>query len=57
MKKMALDVTTVEKGQECGLAMENFEGELMPGDVIEAYKEVDHKVMKFNHKPGVHQSY
>jgi len=28
MKKLQTDVTKVEKGQECGLAFDNFEGEL-----------------------------
>lgn len=50
-------MTLVEKGHECGLAFENFEGDLMPGDIIEAYKEIEGKVTKFNHKPGVHQSF
>jgi translation initiation factor IF-2 len=29
MKKLQQDVTKVEKGLECGLAFENFEGELL----------------------------
>jgi len=54
MKKLQQDVTKVEKGQECGLALDNFEGDLQPGDVIECYKETEGKVTKFNKKPGVH---
>lgn len=57
MKKLQLDVTKVEKGQECGLALENFEGDLQPGDLIECYRETEHKVTKFHHKAGVSQSY
>ena len=57
MKKLQLDVTKVEKGQECGVAFENFEGDLQPGDVIECYKNTEGKVTKFNKKAGVHQSY
>lgn len=57
MKKLQNDVTTVEKGHECGLCLENYDGELMPGDEIEAYKELEGKIVKFNSKPGVHQSY
>ena len=33
-EKMLQDVTKVEKGHECGLALENFEGELQTGDVF-----------------------
>ena len=33
--------------------MDNFEGELQPGDILECYKEADGKVLKFNRKPGV----
>ncbi len=50
-------MTKVEKGQECGIAFDNFEGDLQPGDLIECYKEADQKITKFNSKPGVHQSY
>lgn len=57
MKKMQLDVNIIEKGQECGLCFENFDFELLPGDEIEAYKELEGNVQKFNGKPGVHQSY
>ena len=57
MKKLTLDVTKVEKGLECGLCFENFEGDLQQGDVIECYKETDGPTHKFNRKPGVHQSY
>jgi translation initiation factor IF-2 len=57
MKKLQLDVTKVEKGQECGVAFDNFEGDLQPGDVIECYKDTEGKVTKFNKKAGVHQSY
>jgi len=57
MKKLQQDVTKVEKGQECGLALDNFEGELQAGDLIECYKETEGKVTKFNKKPGVFQSY
>lgn len=57
MKKMQQDVTIVEKGHECGLCLENYDGELQPGDEIEAYKELEGKVVKFNYKAGVHQSY
>ena len=53
MKKLQLDVTKVEKGLECGLCFENFDGELQPGDLIECYKEAEGKVTKFNSKPGV----
>ena len=54
MKKLQQDVTKVEKGLECGLALENFEGDLAPGDLIECYKESEGKVTKFNKKSGVH---
>lgn len=54
MKKLQTDVTKVEKGHECGLAFDNFEGDLQPGDLIECYKEADQKITKFNGKPGVH---
>ena len=54
MKKLQLDVTKVEKGHECGLALENFEGELQTGDFIECYKESEGKVTKFNRRPGVY---
>jgi len=47
-------VTLVEKGHECGLTFENFDGEMQPGDHVEAYKEIEGKVTKFNHRPGVH---
>lgn len=57
MKKMQQDVTKVEKGMECGLAFENFEGDLQPGDIIECYKEADGKVFKFPKKAGVHATY
>eukprot|EP00347_Sterkiella_histriomuscorum_P003228 403365101 len=57
MKKMQQDVTIVEKGHECGLCLDNFDGELLPGDEIEAYKELEGKLIKFNSKPGIHQSY
>ena len=57
MKKLQTDVTKVEKGQECGLAFDNFEGDLQPGDLIECYKDAEAKITKFNMKPGVHQSY
>ena len=57
MKKLQVDVTKVEKGQECGLAFDNFDGELQPGDVVECYKDVEGKITKFNRKPGVFQSY
>jgi translation initiation factor IF-2 len=57
MKKLQVDVTTVEKGQECGLSFDDFEQEILPGDIIEAYKEVEGKFNKFHAKPGVHQSY
>ena len=46
-------MTKVEKGQECGLGLENFDGDLQPGDVIECYKDSEGKVTKFNMKPGV----
>lgn len=54
MKKLQQDVTKVEKGLECGLALENFEGDLVSGDLIECYKESEGKVTKFNKKAGVH---
>ena len=57
MKKLQVDVTRVEKGHECGLCLDNFDGELQIGDHIECYKEADEKITKFNRKPGVHQSY
>jgi translation initiation factor IF-2 len=57
MKKLQVDVTKVEKGQECGLALENFESDLQSGDLIECYKETVGKVTKFAHKAGVTQSY
>lgn len=57
MKKLQTDVTKVEKGQECGLAFDNFEENLQPGDLIECYKDSEAKITKFNMKPGVHQSY
>ena len=57
MKKLQTDVTKVEKGQECGVAFDNFEGDLQPGDLIECYKDAEAKITKFNMKPGVHQSY
>lgn len=53
MKKLQVDVTKVEKGIECGLCFEKFDGVFQPGDRIECYKETEQKVTKFNNKPGV----
>jgi translation initiation factor IF-2 len=53
MKKIQLDVTSLTKGDECGLSFENFEGDLIQGDLIECYKESDVKMTKFNRKYGI----
>jgi len=40
LKRLADDVTQVEKGYECGINLENF-NDLKVGDIIEAYEKVE----------------
>lgn len=57
LKRIQEDVGVVEKGYECGISFENFNGVIETGDVIECYRINDTIEKKFNLKPGVHQSY
>lgn len=57
LKRINQDVGVVEKGLECGMTFENFDGELQVGDVVECYRVNDTVEKKFNAKPGIHQVY
>lgn len=57
LKRINQDVGVVEKGLECGMTFENFDGELQVGDVVECYRVNDTVEKKFNTKPGIHQVY
>lgn len=57
MKKFAKDVDEVDLGEECGISFSNVHTELVAGDVIECYKDVDGDLRKFNFKAGISLAY
>ena len=59
MKEVKNDITSATKGNDIGVAFENFtNGPLEIGDVIECYKdEEENKIKKFKRKPGVFFEY
>lgn len=57
MKILHDDAVKVEKGFECGISFEGFEGEIEIGDIIEGYIEKDLEEKKFHWKAGIHYSY
>jgi translation initiation factor IF-2 len=59
LKHLKKNVSSIEKGMECGISFNSFdeEGDLMQGDIVECVEEVEQDTFKFEFKAGVTKTF
>ena len=57
LKHLKKSLSTIEKGQECGVAFNEPTPDAQNGDLIECYEDVSEVEYKFNFKSGVTKTY